>query len=1314
MPKLKNLSDAWSVELTTAALDLQSWDKTLLKQTHALLQQLDARVEEALRQVDIERAAQSAARLRALQEQIDATFAKNFGAVQAHTFKRLYDVGEFRQRQIVSVGKKVFGANIIEPALSPKELKVLVDTALVEGAPLAAWWNKQAEQTRFALRRELQLGVLQGLTNQQMVQRIRGQATSERVLVELPNGKTSSAPVYKGGVLSANTRNTETLVITSTASIANAVDQEVYSENDDVVKGQGVLTTLDSRTSKLCIARTGASWDMQGNPLPESTRQEQFPGPPPWHPRCRSKLYPITFTWEELVERETGKKSKILNSVPDSVRASMDGEIANNVHSFDDWLEAKGEEFARNTLGPARYDLWAADKITTSDLVDRAGEALTVEELEALAEGRDDVGTIPLTKPPVPLTDDEKRTAAGDKLREAEEALRKAQEARAEAERKAQEEAAARDAAAAAKKRQAAQVFGPVRTQHTAESVVQVRQGAAQLSARSKETIKEWQESYSDVTDFLRGVKRTTPLHPDARKRIEDRIEALDDLFAESKLQRADVFRGVQGLDDAAFKALTTPGNEVEMASFTSWSRDHQIARSFAQIGPNTKSNNVVFRASNEGVDIGKAFDNEGDYTVEDELLVGRGAKYRVTATRKVPMFVTEASSSVDEVDRLVSISMQTDTWAVRGGVLEVEESASDLRYLLVDQIARGEYEDAAETVNALLESIDTVRERGQEWAEEATPPPLVRTEDFTALYHTLRAEAGLGPVPDAYTALTKKGEYTEILLERLDVTVELTTTPPAGTASGDKKREAAALQAEAEAKAREAAELARVEEARKQAELALAAEAKARAEQEEAERKAAEAERKAEEEQAARAKREAELEAEAAAKAAQEAAEAAARAEKERLAKLEEQRLADEAAARAAEESKAAEAARKQAAPTVEDLDVQYATWEQSRITAIPRISKDDAVPASLYVSADSEGIDTYEGELTAYEDVFPPIEQQFNLRDVEDFKAYMSAKFLVAPENIASLAPAEISIKTGKYKPYVMRAMQDVVDGTRAAVQAGGIPPSAINFVHDPSGGYAASMNMTTGLMTVNLAAKQGNALPQAKQGYTVSASGGMKLTVIHELGHALRGAVRQDDYSEASEVDSASTSMPNTYQWKKHASAAWHSNRVSTYRAMAEGAGPEEVRPLDEYVRERSGGELGSFDEYLEYALENPDAPNGQYKSKSGDGFDMINVTTAMRIRGWFPSNYATVNLEEFAAEAYVFNNPFDLTMGSRRKYFYQKEGSQYTPAALAAMRAGLEHLGILPEDKLSPYDVNTWYNRVSVQPEAIYVKHAPTDE
>jgi len=382
-----NAAELFALEMTDSFIDLNRITATTRRRVVSMLRVLEADLVRELRRVDLGSIVSTPRRLRrleALLRDVRATLATRYSGAERRLLAGLREAAPFANDAAIQVVNGVFRVNVIRPIFTREDLRTLTDRDIILGAPLEDWWSEQREATRRRFAREMRMGVLRGETNDELVKRLRGGSTGKTISIELPNGKSRRIREYAGGFMDISRRQADGLVRTATQSISNSVIEKTYEQNADIIKGVEALTTLDARTSKICMARTGAAWDLTtGEPLPRSTRQETYPGPPPWHPNCRTTLSPITFSWDELIEMHTGTKlGQKLNSVPDSQRASMDGLInTGKVKTFDDWLRIKGDTFAREKLGPGLFDLWKSGKITTSQLIDAGGNPLTLREL---------------------------------------------------------------------------------------------------------------------------------------------------------------------------------------------------------------------------------------------------------------------------------------------------------------------------------------------------------------------------------------------------------------------------------------------------------------------------------------------------------------------------------------------------------------------------------------------------------------------------------------------------------------------------------------------------------------------------------------------------------------------------------------------------------------------------------------------------------------------------------------------------------------------------------------------------------------------
>ena len=212
-----------------------------------------------------------------------------------------------------------------------------VSDIIVIGAPVSQWWQKQAADTFFQFSSQVRQGMSEGETIVQLMNRIKP-------------------------VIDVSKRNARSLVHTAVQSIANEARLATYRANSDVVPGLKQFSTLDSHTSNICIAYSGATWDLQGNPT--KGNHLPFNGGCPRHVNCRSQI---------LQDKD---RSNI-------TRASDEGQINADI-TFHDFLKGKSKAYQDELLGPGRAELWRNGTITLRDLLDMSGRTLTLDELRNL------------------------------------------------------------------------------------------------------------------------------------------------------------------------------------------------------------------------------------------------------------------------------------------------------------------------------------------------------------------------------------------------------------------------------------------------------------------------------------------------------------------------------------------------------------------------------------------------------------------------------------------------------------------------------------------------------------------------------------------------------------------------------------------------------------------------------------------------------------------------------------------------------------------------------------------------------------------
>jgi len=128
---------------------------------------------------------------------------------------------------------------------------------------------------------------------------------------------------------------------------------------------------MDSHVSEICLAYSGAEWDLAGEPINGNTLP--FNGGTPRHWGCRSVITPITLTFRELGIDAPEHKG---------TRASDEGQIRSDI-TMTEFLKGKDKSYIDDLLGPGRAKLFMDGKLTLPDLLNFQGNPLTLVQLSA-------------------------------------------------------------------------------------------------------------------------------------------------------------------------------------------------------------------------------------------------------------------------------------------------------------------------------------------------------------------------------------------------------------------------------------------------------------------------------------------------------------------------------------------------------------------------------------------------------------------------------------------------------------------------------------------------------------------------------------------------------------------------------------------------------------------------------------------------------------------------------------------------------------------------------------------------------------------
>jgi hypothetical protein len=299
-----------------------------------------------------------AARLEKLLAQVRDTIKAAYRSSSQRLLGELAELAEIEDAFAAKVLNDATGLQLATAVLTRAQAVALTGSVLVQGAPVAEWWSRQAGDTLQRFTDAMRLGIAQGDTTAQLIQRVRGGVRQGETVV---------------GLMQISRRHAESLVRSATQAVAEAAKQATYEANADLIKAVVWTSTLDLRTTVQCQVRDGRRYE----PVTHKPIGHAIPwgaGPGNLHFGCRSSSRPETKSWREL--------GFDIEDLPPGTRASMNGQVAADL-SFEDWLARRSQAEQDDALGAGRAELWRSGRISFRDLLDANGRELTLAELRA-------------------------------------------------------------------------------------------------------------------------------------------------------------------------------------------------------------------------------------------------------------------------------------------------------------------------------------------------------------------------------------------------------------------------------------------------------------------------------------------------------------------------------------------------------------------------------------------------------------------------------------------------------------------------------------------------------------------------------------------------------------------------------------------------------------------------------------------------------------------------------------------------------------------------------------------------------------------
>lgn len=369
---------------TARAFDLEKVKTASAKNITRILEDLMREIERELRDADptgVTRTAYQQERLNKLFNMADKTIKSQYKGIAGVLHGELATLAEIEGMFAAKAINAVLKVDVLDYVVSREVLEKLATETLIEGAPSAEWWSKQAVSLQDEFKRVMRVGVAKGETLQQMSARVMGTQKPSllgvRGRVPGVTDEVIEGLTYEPGLLKKARRNAEALVRTSYQTVMSEARQDAYRANDDVIKGTELSAVLDSRTTLICRGYDGKTWDLNNKPIPPNTLPFRQP---PLHWGCRSVLLPVMKDLEDIL----GVPG--MSEMPSSTRSSIDGQISTDV-TFDQWMKSRPVEEQIQVLGKGRQKLYADGKLTLADMLNpNTGQVMSLKALREKTE----------------------------------------------------------------------------------------------------------------------------------------------------------------------------------------------------------------------------------------------------------------------------------------------------------------------------------------------------------------------------------------------------------------------------------------------------------------------------------------------------------------------------------------------------------------------------------------------------------------------------------------------------------------------------------------------------------------------------------------------------------------------------------------------------------------------------------------------------------------------------------------------------------------------------------------------------------------
>lgn len=196
-----------------------------------------------------------------------------------------------------------------------------------------------------------------------------GAKKGSQILQSIIDGVTSGsgtsfiAKQVDGLIRNLMKRQVTSLISTIINHISSTTRSELYKKNSRLVDRYEWVSTLDGRTTFICMSRDGKYYRVGTGPMP------------PAHFGCRSTTIPKIKKEFDLGLDVDTKRPAVGDSGVEQVSAKV---------TYGGWLKKQNKEFVDEALGVERSRLFRSGKLSLDNFVDPTGRVYTLSQLESM------------------------------------------------------------------------------------------------------------------------------------------------------------------------------------------------------------------------------------------------------------------------------------------------------------------------------------------------------------------------------------------------------------------------------------------------------------------------------------------------------------------------------------------------------------------------------------------------------------------------------------------------------------------------------------------------------------------------------------------------------------------------------------------------------------------------------------------------------------------------------------------------------------------------------------------------------------------